>query len=180
MSGVRSMDMNHNANATGKVRNGKRTNRRATSPAARPNLHKEPSSLHPLVVVPVGARILLRPHPRHPLEAVDSQRRHPDRQGEEEAARDPEPLADPKVMPCETEAEGINDRDQEKSGSAEALPGAVDEPTHRRHDDECAEVVGDVGEVEAGATPSSAFERGPEGLNLGCRDQPLSVSPFDV
>src|SRR5213594_5141830 len=83
-------------------------------------------------------------------------------------------------MPRETEAESIDDRDQEESGPAEALAGAVDEPTHRRHHDECAEVVGDVGEVEAGATPSSAFERGPEGFNLGCRDQPLSVSPFDV
>src|SRR5207247_8647219 len=94
--------------------------------------------------------------------------------------RDPQPLADPTAKPRKTEAESIDDRDQEKSGSAEALPGAVDEPAHRRHDDECAEVVGDVGEVEAGATPSSAFERGPEGFNLGCRDQPLSGGPFDV
>src|SRR5439155_6317557 len=83
-------------------------------------------------------------------------------------------------MPSDTEAQSVDDRDHEESGPAEALPGPGDEPAHRRHDDQCAEVVGNMWEVEAGATPGSAFECRPERVNLGRRDQPLSRSPFDV
>src|SRR5215212_9078428 len=78
----------------------------------RSGLHREPSALYVVVEIRVIAGCPLQPQPRHPLEAVNGQRRHAHGRRNEESSRYFKAPVPPQQAAGDHEAERIGERDR--------------------------------------------------------------------
>ena len=160
---------------TGTGRNARRRSRR---PPYRPP--SEASAFYIIVEVCVVAGHTLQPCSRHPLEAVNGQRRHAHGRRNEEATRNLQALVAPQQAAGNSESERVGERDREYPPTTEPLPTEGHEPRHGGDYDQRPEVVGDVREIEAWAIRVTPLQGAPEILRLPLRDHPLRNQPAKV
>jgi len=138
------MDMYQSEKAMGAVKKGKSDKPEGQqSRDDRSNLHEEPASFHPDMIVSIDSRVALRPDAGRPFKSINRKGHHANRHAEKEPSWNLEVLSVPESSGGHNKTEGVEGGNQQNASAAESFPDLRHEPPHGRYDDEGPDILHD-------------------------------------